>query len=110
MSDLNVQAAKRIRPLGTKLFVKRDEADEKTKGGIHLPGTAKDKPKQGRVVEAGEGRELENGKIVKPQAKPGDKVLFSDYAGTELKLNGVPHLIIEDSDILAIIDDGTDIG
>lgn len=101
---LTMTDAKRIRPLGPKVLVKQDEAKAKTKGGIVLPDNAKDKPRKGTVTEVGRGKLLENGTTVPPQVQPGDRVIFSQYAGTEVKLNDVAYLLIEDSDILAIVE------
>ena len=99
--------AKTIKPTGTRLLVKRDDAKDKTKGGIVIPDKSKDKPRLGTVIEVGPGKELDNGKFVKPQVKAGDRILFSEYAGTEVKLNNVSHLIIDDGDVLAeIVGDG----
>jgi len=94
----------KIRPLGEKVLIKRLEAEEKTAGGIVLPDTAKEKPKRGLVRAVGEGRMLESGKRHPPQVKKDDEVLFSSYAGTEIKVDGEELLIMDESDILAIIE------
>ena len=94
----------KVKPLGDRVLVKRLEAEEKTKGGILLPDTAKEKPKEGEVVAVGEGKMLDNGKRATPQVKAGDRVLFSSYAGTEVKLDGEDFLILREEDILAIHD------
>ncbi len=93
-----------IRPLGDKVLVKRLEADEKTAGGIVLPDTAKEKPKRGTVLSVGDGRLLDNGKRHPLQVKKGDQVLFSSYAGTEVKVEGEEMLIMDESDILAVLE------
>lgn len=93
-----------IRPLGDKVLVKRMEADERTAGGIVLPDSAKEKPKRGTVLSTGEGRLLETGKRKSLQVKDGDKVLFTSYAGTEIKVDGEEMIIMDESDILAILD------
>jgi chaperonin GroES len=93
-----------IRPLGDKVLVRRSEAEERTAGGIVLPETAKEKPKRGTVLNVGEGRLLETGQRKPLQVKKGDKVLFTSYAGTEVKVDGEEVIIMEESDILAILD------
>jgi chaperonin GroES len=93
-----------IRPLNDKILVKRVDADEKTAGGILLPDNAREKPRQGKVLSVGEGKRLDNGKRVAFQVKEGDKVLFSSYAGNEVVIDGVEHLIMTEDDILAILD------
>ena len=84
------------------MLVKRIEAEEKTKGGIVLPDTAKEKPKEGEIVAVGEGKMLDNGKRAAPQVKVGDRILFTSYAGTEVKIEGEDFLIMREEDILAI--------
>jgi chaperonin GroES len=98
------KAAPKIRPLGEKVMVKRLEAEEKTKGGIVLPDTAKEKPQKGTVVAIGDGKLLEDGKRAAFQVKRGDKVLFTSYAGAEIKLDGEEYLLMDESDILAVLD------
>jgi chaperonin GroES len=93
-----------IVPLNDKIVVKRLEAAETTAGGIVLPDTAKEKPKQGQVLSLGEGKLLENGKRASFQVKEGDKVLFTSYAGNEVTLDGKEYLIMTEEDILAILD------
>jgi chaperonin GroES len=93
-----------FRPLGDKVIIKRLEAEEKTSGGIVLPDTAKEKPRRGTVLSVGSGRLLENGKRQPLAVKAGDKVLFSSYAGTEVKVDGEEMVIMEESDILAILE------
>ena len=92
-----------LRPLDDRLIVRRMEAEEKTKGGIVLPDKAKEKPKQGEVLAVGAGRLLEDGKRAAMQVKVKDRVLFSSYAGTEVKLNGEEYLIMKEDDVLAIV-------
>ena len=94
----------KIRPLNDKILVKRLEADEKTKGGIVLPDTAKEKPKEGKIISVGAGKLLDNGDRAKPQVNVGDRVLFNAYAGTEVKLDGVEHMIMNEDDILAVVE------
>ena len=94
----------KIRPLNDKILVKRLDAEEKTKGGIVLPDTAKEKPKEGKVISVGTGKLLENGERAKPQVNTGDRVLFNSYAGTEVKIEGVEHLILTEDDVLAIVE------
>ena len=94
-----------VTPLGDKVLVKRLEAEEKTKGGIVLPDTAKEKPREGRVIAVGTGRLLDNGKRAEFQVKKGDRILFSSYAGTEIKLEGEDYLLMPEEDILAIVKD-----
>ncbi len=93
----------RIRPLGDKVLIKRVEAESKTAGGIVLPDSAKEKPKRGIVQALGDGRLLDSGERSKLQVAKGNEVLFSSYAGTEIKVNGEELLILDESDILAII-------
>lgn len=93
----------KIRPLGEKVLVKRVEAEDKTAGGIVLPDTAKEKPKRGVVQAVGDGKLLDSGKRSALQLKKGDQVLFSSYAGTEIKVDGEEFLIMDEGDILAIV-------
>ena len=92
-----------IRPLGDKVIVKRVEAEGKTAGGIVLPDSAKEKPKRGIVLATGNGRLLDNGKRSEMQVKKDDEVLFTAYAGTEIKLEGEEYMIMDESDILGVI-------
>jgi len=94
----------KIRPLHDKILVKRLKEEEKTKGGIIIPDTAKEKPMEGEVVAAGKGRVTEEGKVVPLDVKAGDRVLFSKYAGTEVKIEGAEYLIMREEDILGIIE------
>ena len=93
-----------IKPLNDRILVLRIEGEQKTSGGIYIPDTAKEKPLEGKVVAAGPGKIDDKGNRVKMDVKKGDKVLFSKYAGTEIKLNGVEHLIMREDDILGIIE------
>ncbi len=95
----------KIMPLQDRVLVKRLEEEEKTKGGIIIPDTAKEKPIEGKVIAAGKGRVKEDGKFVPLEVKAGDKVLFNKYAGTEIKIDGEEHLIMREDDILGIIKD-----
>ena len=92
-----------VRPLHDRLLVQRLQEDEKTAGGLYIPDTAKEKPQQGKVVAAGKGRITEDGKTLALEVKAGDKVLFSKYSGTELKLEGKEYLMIREEDVLGII-------
>jgi len=93
-----------LKPLGDKVLVKRIEAEERTKGGIVLPDAAKEKPKQGKVVALGDGKLLDDGSHGAFQVKKNDQVLFTSYAGTEVKVDGEEYLLMSEDDILAIVD------
>jgi len=93
----------KLKPLGDKVVVKRLEAETKTKGGIVLPDTAKEKPRRGKVLAVGEGRRLDNGQLVKPAVKAGDEVIFSSFAGSEITVDGEEMLIMGQEDILAVL-------
>ena len=97
------EPAVKVRPIGDKVVVKRLEAEAKTKGGIVLPDTAKEKPKRGKVVAVGEGKRLESGELAKPSVKKGDEVIFTSYAGTEITVDGKELLIMSQDDILAVV-------
>jgi len=97
------QARPGVRPLGEKVLIRRLEAEEKTKGGIVLPDTAKEKPQRGTVLAVGDGKLLDDGSRGDFQVAEGDKVLFASYAGTEVKIDGQEYLLMDESDILAII-------
>ena len=94
----------KIRPLNDKIVVKRLEAEEKTKGGIVLPDTAKEKPKEGRVIAVGEGKLLNNGQRATLSVKENDRVLFESYAGTEVKIGGEEFIVMAEENILAIVE------
>ncbi|TCL39176.1 chaperonin GroES [Anaerospora hongkongensis] len=93
-----------IKPLGDRVVIKVLEKEEKTKSGILLPDTAKEKPQEGKIVAVGTGKVLENGQRVALEVKEGDKVIYSKYAGTEVKLDGQDYLILSERDILAIVE------
>jgi chaperonin GroES len=93
-----------IRPLQDRVIVKRVEEEEKTKGGIIIPDTAKEKPIEGKVIAVGKGKANKEGKVQALDVKKGDLVLFGKYAGTEIKLDGVDHLILREDDILGVIE------
>ena len=93
----------KVRPLHDRVIVQRIAEEEKTKGGIIIPDTAKEKPQEGRVVAVGSGKH-EDGKVVPLDVKAGDKILFGKYSGTEIKLNGEEHLILREEDILGIVE------
>lgn len=94
----------KVRPLGDNILVKRTEADEKTAGGIVLPDSAKEKPKEGLVIALGDGRMLDDGKRGEFSVRANDRVLFSSYAGTEIKVSGEDYLLISENDVLAVIE------
>jgi chaperonin GroES len=93
----------KVRPLHDRLIVKRIDEEEKTAGGIIIPDTAKEKPQEGRVIAVGPGKVNEDGKVTPLDVNKGDRVLFSKYAGTEIQLEGVEHLIIREDDVLAVV-------
>ncbi|WP_114783417.1 co-chaperone GroES [Botryobacter ruber] len=92
-----------IKPLADRVIVAPAAAEEKTKSGIIIPDTAKEKPQRGEVVAVGEGKVSEQGALMKPQLKVGDQVLYGKYAGTEISIDGSDYLIMRESDILAIL-------
>jgi chaperonin GroES len=94
----------KIRPLQDRIIVKRVQEEEKTKGGIIIPDSAKEKPIEGKVIAAGNGKVLEDGKVRPLDVKAGDRVLFSKYAGTEIKLEGEEFLIMREEDILGVLE------
>lgn len=91
-----------VKPLADRVVVKVLSGEEKTKGGIVLPDTAKEKPQEGEVIAVGPGRVLDNGQRIVPEIKVGDRVIFAKYGGTEVKLEGEEYLILRESDILAV--------
>ena len=93
----------KLKPLNDRVLVKRLESEEKTAGGLFIPDTAKEKPSKGEVVAVGPGKTADDGKLIPMAVKAGDQVLFNKYAGTEIKLDGVDHLVMREDDILAII-------
>jgi len=94
----------KIRPLADRVLVQRLEAENKTAGGIVLPDTAKEKPQRGKIVSVGTGKVLDDGTVKKMQVKKGDMVLFTSYAGTDVKIDGKEYLIMSESDIMAVIE------
>jgi len=92
----------KIRPLSDRLVVKRTQEEEKTKGGIIIPDTAKEKPLEGLVVAVGSGKSFKNGKVVPLDVKEGDKVLFGKYSGTEVKVDGQELVLLREDDVLAV--------
>ena len=92
-----------LKPLGEKVIVEILKAEDKTKGGIILPDTAKEKPQEAKVIAVGSGKTLENGKVVAPDVKAGDIVIFGKYSGSEVKVDDREYLIIDADDILAIV-------
>nr|WP_319493652.1 co-chaperone GroES [uncultured Desulfobacter sp.] len=93
-----------FRPLSDRILVERVEEAEKTKGGIFIPDTAKEKPAEGKVVATGNGRMGEDGKLLPMDVKVGDRVLFSKYGGTEVKIDGTDYLIMRQDDVLGVVD------
>jgi len=94
----------KIRPLQDRILVKRIEEEETTSGGIIIPDTAKEKPMEGKVVAVGKGKLSEDGKFMPLDLKKGDRILFSKYAGTEVKIEGEEHLIMREDDVLGVIE------
>jgi len=94
----------KIRPLQDRILVKRVEEEAKTKGGIIIPDSAKEKPIEGIVVAVGKGKRDDNGKLIELDVKKGDRVLFAKYAGTDVKINDEEHLVMREDDILGIIE------
>jgi chaperonin GroES len=95
----------KIRPLQDRVLVKRlEEAIEKTKGGIIIPDTAKEKPQQGKIIAVGKGKVNDDGKVTPLDVKVGDKILFGKYSGSEIKLDGEEHLIMREEDILGVVE------
>jgi chaperonin GroES len=94
----------KIRPLQDRVIVKRIAEEEKTKGGIIIPDTAKEKPQEGKVIAVGKGKANDDGKIIPLDVKVGDKILFGKYSGSEIKLNGEEHLIMREEDILGVVE------
>lgn len=94
----------KIRPLQDRLIVKRLNEEEKTSGGIIIPDSAKEKPQEGKVVAIGKGKVLDDGKLVPLEVKVGEKILFSKFSGTEVKIDGEEHLILREEDVLGIVE------
>jgi len=102
MSDKNDKKIK-IRPLHDRVLIKRLNEEEKTKGGIIIPDSAKEKPQEGKVIAVGKGR-LEDGKVIPLDVKAGDRILFSKYSGNEVKIEGEEHLILKEDEILGVLE------
>ncbi len=94
----------KFRPLGDRVLVKRIKEEERTKGGIVIPDTAKEKPQEGKVVAVGKGKHGDDGKLIPVEVKAGDKILFGKYSGNEVKLDGEEHTIMREEDILGILE------
>ena len=94
----------KIRPLQDRVIVKRIAEEEKTKGGIIIPDTAKEKPQEGKVIAVGKGKRNDDGKLVPLDVKVGDKILFGKYSGSEIKIDGEEHLIMREEDILGVLE------
>ena len=96
--------ANKLRPLYDRVIVKRIDSEEKTKGGIYIPESAKEKPLEGEIIAVGQGRVLDSGEIRPPQVKAGDRVLFAKYAETEIKIEGENLLLLREDDLLGVLD------
>ncbi len=94
----------KLRPLQDRVLVKRIAEEEKTKGGIIIPDTAKEKPQEGKIIAVGKGKVNEEGKVIPLQVKVGDKILFGKYSGSEIKIDGEEHLIMREEDILGVVE------
>ena len=97
-------SAPKVRPLGTRVLIQRLEAEEVTAGGIVLPDTAKEKPQEGKIIAVGDGKLLDDGTRADFQVSLGDTVIFSSYAGTDIKIGGTEYMLMDESDVLAILD------
>jgi chaperonin GroES len=93
-----------VRPLQDRILVRRTEEVEKTRGGIIIPDSAKERPLEGSVIAVGSGKRLEDGTLVKLDVKAGDRILFGKYAGTEIKVDGVEHIIIREDEVLGVLE------
>ncbi|MFP4496926.1 MAG: co-chaperone GroES [Vulcanimicrobiota bacterium] len=96
-------ATVKLTPIGDRVIIKPMPSEEKTKGGVILPDTAKEKPQKGEIIAVGKGKVTDDGKEIKMEVKTGDKVLYGKYAGTEIKYEGEEYLIVKQSEILAIV-------
>jgi chaperonin GroES len=96
-----------FKPLHDRVLVRRIESEEKTKGGLIIPDSAKEKPSEGEVIAVGEGARKDSGELIAPSVKAGDRILFGKWSGTEVKIDGEDYLIMKESDILGIIEGGT---
>ncbi len=94
----------KLRPLQDRVLVKRIAEEEKTKGGIIIPDTAKEKPQEGKIIAVGKGKVNDEGKVIPLQVKVGDKILFGKYSGSEIKIDGEEHLIMREEDILGVVE------
>jgi chaperonin GroES len=94
----------KVRPLHDRIIVKRMEEEEKTKGGIIIPDTAKEKPFEGKVIAVGDGKTKEDGTKIPMELKKGDRILFAKYGGTDIKIDGEDHLIMKEDDVLGVIE------
>ena len=94
----------KLRPLDDRVVIKREDEEKKTKGGIIIPDTAKEKPQKGKIVAVGPGKRDKDGNRIPPDVKKGDVVLFGKYAGTEIKIDGVDHVVLNTDDIFGVID------
>jgi chaperonin GroES len=94
----------KIRPLGDRILVRRIKEEDKTKGGIIIPDTAKEKPQEGKAVAVGKGKMTEAGKLIVPDVKAGDRILLGRYSGSEVTLDGEEHLIVREDDILGVLE------
>ena len=95
-----------FRPLGDRVLVRRVEEEEKTKGGIIIPDTAKEKPQEGEVIAVGQGKRADDGKLIALDVKAGDRILFGKYSGSEIKLDGNEYLIMREDEVLGVLDGG----
>ena len=93
-----------VRPLQDRLLVRRVQEEEKTKGGIIIPDSAKERPLEGNVVAVGSGKRLEDGTLITLDVKAGDRILFGKYAGTEIKIDGVDHIILREDEVLGVLE------
>ncbi|CAN5724762.1 co-chaperone GroES [soil metagenome] len=93
-----------VRPLGDRILIKRVEEVEKTRGGLFIPDSAKERPLEGNVIAVGSGKRLEDGTLVKLDVKVGDVILFGKYTGTEIKVDGIDHVIVREDEVLGIIE------
>jgi|SRR5271166_5809296 chaperonin GroES len=96
--------ATKFKPLGDRILVKRVQEEEKTKGGIIIPDTAKEKPQEGKVVSVGKGKLNDQGKLIAPDVRAGDRILFGKYSGSDFKLEGEEYLIMREDDILGVLE------
>jgi chaperonin GroES len=94
----------KIRPLGDRVLVKRLKEEDRTKGGIIIPDTAKEKPQEGKVVAVGKGKVNDDGRLISTEVKAGDKILFGKYSGSEVNIDGEEHLIMREEDVLGILE------